>query len=228
MNCGFTIKHFKECIQLAKDKGYSIVPPIALPEPIDDKVIVLRHDIDWSVENAYELANIEYDLGICSAYYVYMHSPTYSTLSPKSMEMIRQIYGMGHEIGLHYDSRYSMSYEIDLLTRIHNKAIYSCSQHYPGATHKEDYQGILDVADLPLKYISDSGRNWREGCVCQWIGKKDKLQVLIHPEWWISESTNRIDGINKLYTGIQDSVAREMQQIKTDLVQYCKELNIPY
>jgi len=227
LKCGFTIKHFKECIQIAKDEGYSIVPPIGLTEE-QKKVMVLRHDIDWSIENAYEFANIEYDLGICSAYYVYMHSPTYSTLNPKSMEMIKQIYNMGHEIGLHYDSRYSMSYETDLLSRIHNKGIYSCSRHYPGFTNKEEYQGILDVADLDMKYISDSGRNWREGCLCQHIGKHKKMQVLIHPEWWVTDSTSRIDGVNKLFTSLQDGMARELQTIKQDLVTYCKELGITY
>jgi len=226
LKCGFTIQHFKECIELAKDKDYVIVPPVGLVE--QKKVIVLRHDIDWSVENAYELANIEYDLGVSAAYYVYMHSATYSALAPKSMSMIKQMYGMGHEIGLHYDSRYSMSFEMDILSRIHNKAIYSCSQHYPGETKPESYQGIIDCRDLELKYISDSGMNWREGCMCQWIGKKDKLQILVHPEWWVTNSTNRVDGINKLFVGIQDSMAREMQQIKQDLVTYCKDLGISY
>jgi len=226
VKCGFTIQHFKECIELAKDKDYSIVPPIGLLE--QDKVIVLRHDIDWSIENAYELANIEYDLGISAAYYVYMHSPTYSALAPKNMSMIRQMYGMGHEIGLHYDSRYSMSFEMDILSRIHNKAIYSCSQHYPGETKHEDYQGIVDCKDLDLKYISDSGMNWREKCMCNWIGKKDKLQILVHPEWWVSDSKDREDGLHKLYMSLEGEMVASMRTIKQDLVQYCKGLKVEY
>jgi len=226
LKCGFTLQHFKECIELAKDKDYAIVPPIGLLE--QKKVIVLRHDIDWSIENAYELANVEYDLGISSAYYVYMHSATYSALAPKNMSMIKQMYGMGHEIGLHYDSRYSMSFEMDILSRIHNKAIYSCSQHYPGETKPESYQGIVDCRDLELKYISDSGMNWREGCMCKWIGKKDKLQILVHPEWWVSDSINREDGLHKLYMSLEGELVAEMRSIKQDLVQYCKDLKIEY
>src|ERR1044072_7356215 len=99
LNCSFTLQHYKECIELAKDKGYSIIPVKDYDK--QKKVILLRHDIDFSLEYAYEFANIEYDLGVCSSYYVYLHSPTYNALSPKSMEMIKAMKDMGHEIGLH-------------------------------------------------------------------------------------------------------------------------------
>jgi hypothetical protein len=34
-----------------------------------------------------------------------------------------------------------------------------------------------------LKYISDSGRNWRQECMCHHIGVDDKMQILVHSEW---------------------------------------------
>ena len=226
MKCGFTLEHYKETIELAKDKGYEITPVTGYDE--QKKTIVLRHDVDWSLENAYELANIEYDLGVQSSYYIFMHSATYSALAPKSMAMIQQIYKMGHEIGLHYDSRYSLSHEIDLLTRIIGHAISSCSQHFIDATSKETYQGILDAADLDMKYISDSGRNWREGCLCTNIGKHKKMHVLIHPEWWVSDSTNRQDAVYKLWHSLQHALGRDMIDIKQMLYDYTKKLGIEY
>jgi hypothetical protein len=34
-----------------------------------------------------------------------------------------------------------------------------------------------------LKYISDSGRNWRQERMCHHIGVDDKMQILVHSEW---------------------------------------------
>jgi len=230
MNCGFTIKHYKEIIELARDSGYTIFSPLNHPygEDIPNKYIVLIHDIDWSLECAYELANIEYDLGIQSVYYVYLHAGTYNALAPKSMKMIREMRDMGHEIGLHYDSRYSLSHEVDILSKIAGKGIYSCSQHFFDATVKETYQGILDVSDMDLKYISDSGRNWREKCLCQNIDKHKKLRVLIHPEWWVTNSLSREDAVHKLWNQLQNSTIKEMQEIKVMLLDYTKSLGIKY
>ena len=222
MNCGFTLNHYKEIIELAKDEGYTITPTIGYLDELK-KPLLLRHDIDFSIEMAYEMANFEYDLGICSSYYVMLHSPTYNALAPDSIEMIRQMYKMGHEIGLHYDSRYSMSFETDILSRINMKAIYSYTQHAPGLTKKEEYQTLVDPNDLDLKYISDSGRNWREGCVCQHIGKDKKLHVLIHPVWWITESKDRQDAIHKLWLSFQDKTVKDVKDIKQLLYEYYRD-----
>jgi len=35
-----------------------------------------------------------------------------------------------------------------------------------------------------LKYISDSRRNRRQECMCHHIGVDDKMQILVHSEWW--------------------------------------------
>ena len=224
MNCGFTLNHYKEIIELARDKGYTITPVSGYDdELVNSKTIVLRHDIDFSLEFAYELASIEYDLGVPSSYYVLLHAETYNALSPKSIGMIESINGMGHEIGLHYDSRYSISHESDLINSIIKKGIYSYSQHAPGLTKKEEYQGLLDVRDIDAKYISDSGRNWREGCVCEHIGKEKKLHVLIHPEWWVTDSKSREDMLHQFFLSLLDKSVRDIREIKQLLYEYYRD-----
>jgi len=222
LNCGFTLNHYKEIIELAKDKGYTITSTTEYLEELK-KPLLIRHDIDFSIEYAYELANFEYDLGIKTSYYVYLHAPTYNTLAPDSMKMIEAIYKMGHEVGLHYDSRYSLSHESDIVSSIIKKGIYSYSQHAPGLTKKETYQGLTDTFDLDLKYISDSGRNWREGCVCQHIGKDKKLHVLIHPCWWVTNSKSREDMLHQFYLSLQDKAVGEIREIKQLLYEYYRD-----
>jgi len=222
LNCGFTLNHYKEIIELAKDEGYTITSTVQYLDGLK-KPLVLRHDIDFSIEMAYELANIEYDLGIQTSYYVYLHAPTYNALAPDSMKMIQAMHDMGHEIGLHYDSRYSMSHESDIISGIIRKGIYSYTQHAPGLTKKESYQALIDPFDLDLKYISDSGRNWREGCVCQHIGKDKRLHVLIHPVWWMTESKDREDALHKLWLSLQDKSVRDVKEIKQLLYEYYRD-----
>ena len=223
MNCGgFTTNHYKECIQLAQDKGYTIIP---IREYKDNKakvkkVILLRHDIDFSLQNAYELANIEYDLGVRSSYYLYLHSELYNALSPKSMEMLRQMVGMRHEIGLHYDSRYLLHCEGMIMHDLVSQKEMTYSQHWPASNTR--LKG--DVSELDMKYISDSGRNWREGCLCSHIGKEDKLHVSMHPEWYINEGADRWQAINNIYQSYESTLSRNMTDVRNMLVDYEKEV----
>ena len=227
MKCEFSLNHYREIIELAKDKGYKILP---IKKYVDSngKTLLLRHDIDFSLEYAYELANFEYDLGICSSYYVLLHAETYNALSPTSMTMIETIHRMGHEIGLHYDSRYSLSHESDILSSIIRKAIYSYAQHFPTGTKQEEYQGLLDVKSLnkDYKYLSDSGRNWRELCVCHHLekGKNKKLHICIHPEWWVTNSKTPEDMIHQLWLSLQNKTVRDIQEIKQMLYEYYRDI----
>src|ERR1051325_7969040 len=153
LNCSFTLQHYKECIELAKDKGYYFIRASDYKDQ-DEKIILMRHDIDFSLEYAYELANIEYDLGIFSNYYVYLHSPTYNALSPKGMEMIKQMKGMGHEIGWHGEGTNYLQDEDKILSQITGEGVKTWTFHLPGLT-KELSIGLDNPNDLKLKYISD-------------------------------------------------------------------------
>jgi hypothetical protein len=220
LHCAFTLDHYKEIIELAKDNSYLICPVKDYSN--QRKVILLRHDIDFSLEYAYELANVEYDLGVCSSYYVYLHSELYNALSPKSMGMLRAMKEMGHEIGLHYDSNHYMAFEDEMLRywlyQQDNKIdTLTMTQHFPASNKKMTY--FKDPNDLPIKYIADSGRNWREKCICQWIGKQDRLHVNIHPEWWVG-GIDRWDALNKMYQSYESSLARNMTDVRDMLRDY--------
>jgi hypothetical protein len=207
---------------MAKDKGIEIIPVKDYSE--QKKVILLRHDIDFSLEYAYELANFEYDLGIKSSYYVYLHAPTYNALSPKSMGMIRAMKGMGHEIGLHYDSRYNIEDEEIIVARIADTNCNSATQHFPASNGRIFGSVWIDPNDLKIKYISDSGRNWREKCLCSNIGKHDKLHVNMHPEWWCSNSNSREDMIKKLYLSQHATLQKDIEGIREMLSDYERDV----
>ena len=66
-----------------------------------DKFCIVRHDIEFSVDRALELANVESMFGINSTYTVQLRNNTYNALSEKNIESVREIRKLGHHIGLH-------------------------------------------------------------------------------------------------------------------------------
>ena len=65
------------------------------------KFCVLRHDIEFSIDRAYELAKVENELGVTSTYTVQVRNNTYNALSEKNIDLIKRIKDLGHHIGLH-------------------------------------------------------------------------------------------------------------------------------
>ncbi|HJH25353.1 MAG TPA: hypothetical protein C5S37_00965 [Methanophagales archaeon] len=62
----------------------------------NNKLVVLRHDIDRKCGNALRMAELEHELGIQSTYY--FRFPY--TFKP---EIIGKIHDLGHEVGYHYE-----------------------------------------------------------------------------------------------------------------------------
>jgi len=67
--------------------------------PTDKKICLLRHDVDYSIDQAVAMAEIEYDAQVKSSYYV-LHTATYYN-QPNFIERCRYLQDMGHEVGLH-------------------------------------------------------------------------------------------------------------------------------
>ncbi len=200
--CNFSLQHYFEVLNGAK-KNYDYIGPLKdlKTSKKKDRFIVLRHDVDISLEHALKIAKLEYDSELHSTFFVLLHSPFYNTLTKKSVSIISAILSMGHEIGLHYDTdflpkslknaRQQIKNEARILEDIIGQKIVSVTQHNPTTTTKLDSRlvgGFLDAMHNPLTknavYISDSVQNWRKGCMCNHVGKIPKLQVLTHPIWW--------------------------------------------
>jgi hypothetical protein len=213
LNCDFSYKHYFETLNIAK-KTYEILP-IGKYENCKkiDNFILLRHDIDFSLDAALELAKLESKNKIFSTYYILLHSNFYNALSETGKKFIKKISSLGHEIGLHYDTNFlssnqeeaknQLEYELSILSSITNKKILTAVAHNPSLNSNSKFQlpeNIIDPMSKKLLndtlYISDSTQNWRNKCMCAHINNKSKLQILTHPIWWSKESSNRIQNMN--------------------------------
>ena len=63
---------------------------------------ILRHDIDFSVEVALEMAKTEKKIGIFSTYFFMMSNSLYNIISKKP-GYNKKIRDMGHKVSLHFD-----------------------------------------------------------------------------------------------------------------------------
>ncbi len=213
--CAFSLHHYKDMLLHAQKLGYRFITlsetgakELAMREAnANAKIIVLRHDIDIAPVHALEFAKIEHMLGIRASYFILLHEPTYNPFDTKHFDILRQIMQLGHEIGLHYEARFfeqrgidpylGIAQDMHILTKAlrcitPEYSVRSISQHNPASAKVYgQLQKIAvdayhpDLINGIYKYLSDSGRSWREGCLCQHLGKQDKLHVLIHPVWWM-------------------------------------------
>lgn len=197
----FTYDAYRGLLALLQQKGYGL-SNYHNWESVSHSV-VLRHDIDYSIDSAVRLGQLEYDLGVQSTYFVLLRTDFYNPASQHSLNMLRSLQSMGHEIGLHFDEKAypegtqeetvkRILKERDILERILETPVTTVSMHRPSkATLEADLQipGMVNSYGKTFfhdfKYLSDSRRHWREP-VLEIIrsGEYERLHILTHAFWY--------------------------------------------
>ena len=210
----FTYAAYRELITLLKNEGYRFCG--YFDHVGNDKRVILRHDIDYCVEQAVKLARVEQEMGVSSTYFVLLRTDFYNPASKRTLDMVRQIHDMGHEVGLHFDEvAYQgcsaeelpalIHYEAKLLGDICGFPIRSFSMHRPNQlTLAKDLQveGLVNSYGeeffRQFKYLSDSRRNRREPVLdIVRSGEYDKLHILTHAFWYGDEEETIGDAIGR-------------------------------
>ncbi|MFZ4522763.1 MAG: hypothetical protein ACOYNC_13720 [Bacteroidales bacterium] len=79
------------------DEGFSFTPLSGFTEGSGKKTVILRHDVDRLPANSLATARLEHESGISGSYYFRIVPESYDEW------VIREISGIGHEIGYHYE-----------------------------------------------------------------------------------------------------------------------------
>jgi len=171
-----------------------------------DKGLIVRHDVDWSIETAYELFLIEKDIGVISTYYLLLTSELYNPFSKRSRAMIEEMLTNGFEIGIHFDiTAYSsrdndellgyMQREIDMFDRLYDYKIESYSMHGPSLTNVYlKNHNMIDAYNPSIFnndcYISDSSFSFRGKNPYEFVemSKQGLVQFLTHPDQYFSKN----------------------------------------
>lgn len=197
----FTYSAYRELLSLLKAEQYRFCGYFDYEG--SDKRVILRHDIDYSVERAVKMAELEHNEGVKSTYFVLLRTDFYNPASRRIQDMLRQIHALGHEVGLHFDEvAHSgcapedlprlIQQEADLLGDLCGLPIRCFSMHRPNQlTLAKDLkvEGLVNSYGQEFfrnfKYLSDSRRNWREPVVdIIQSGEYNQLHILTHAFWY--------------------------------------------
>jgi hypothetical protein len=215
----FSPDAYRSLLRALSERGYR--PGRFDGAPVTGRTILLRHDIDLSIDAAMPISRIEADEGWLSTYYVLVSSDLYNPGSAASRALLSEIAGMGHEIGLHFDSSlYAKieSGELDVaaleraavsecatLSNAIGREVASISFHRPVT----QLQGLdRDFAGRPhsyqpryfreIDYCSDSGGRWKHGHPLDRaaVAAGQPMQLLTHPIWWSRAGANIPDKVD--------------------------------
>jgi hypothetical protein len=178
--CAFDLDHYRELLVAAERGGYRFADFSRDPEPGD---LILRHDVDLSLEAAVELAELEADAGVRATYFLMTESVFYNLASAAGEATIATLRSVGHAIGLHaVYPRAELDDRFDPVVAWHNPDPEYMSEPIPGAANAMEPRFFS-----PDTYRSDSNASWRSGCPHEALaaGEFERLQLLTHPEIWV-------------------------------------------
>jgi hypothetical protein len=207
MEGSFTYDYWGEFLARASDRGYAAVSLLRFTELEDPgRVVILTHDVDYSLNGVSELAAVEAEAGASATYFVRVTGGDYNPFSHAARRLFKQVAALGHEIGLHFhqaavtlgldsDQRSSVAWQKAALESALDVAIRSMSIH-GSWTVPPDIFGF-DATGLGIenyehagrfhdgfRFLMDGGATWPEMWPHEALDRFEKLHILAHPEWW--------------------------------------------
>lgn len=183
----------------------------------EDGELLLRHDVDISLEHAVTVANADADMGFQSTFFLLLTTEFYNVLSAAGRTAVKRIVSLGHEIGLHFDvTSYSeaeleseVARECEILEDISGESIRVIAPHRPTATCQQflgrpgRFAGRLQAYApeffIQTGYVSDSAGSWSYGSPLEHPSFKRgaALQMLTHPYLWAAPGNTQPEKIHR-------------------------------
>jgi hypothetical protein len=161
-----------------------------------DKAFLMRHDVDFDIELAYEMALIEKNCGIVSTFFILTTCESYNVLSKHNSTLLQKIVAMGHEVGLHFDPTLypgeflgnAATKEAWILAHATKQDVRSVSLHNPSVYNEfplfDNFHNAYDPRVFnDDTYIADSRMVFRNKNPFNWLQKvkENTVQILLHP-----------------------------------------------
>ena len=180
MACAFTLDHYREILRAAREGGYRFAGFDGPPAHGD---LLLRHDVDLSLEAALAMAELETEENATTTYLLMTRSVFYNLASREGEAALGRLRALGHRVGLHAVYPHAdLDERFDRVVAWHNPEPAYMSAPIDGAVNVME-ETYFD----PATYRSDSNHRWRSGCPHEELraGAFPWLQLLVHPEIWV-------------------------------------------
>jgi hypothetical protein len=223
----FTYHNYERLLNHIKDLGYIIGTFRDFQET--GPYVVLRHDVDYSLLKARDMAKLDHSLGISATYLVLLTSPYYNAITSENIQLIKEITELGNEIGLHYDCRGFQGLSVnERITRIQRLIsvleshtglkVQTVGEHKAAEANIELHlQGYIDVFDpkfvRDIAYVRDSAMIINIPNPFEFFRQNSRVQLLVHPIWWHSEGKTLIQVFDYMKSLINSNAE---QTLKSD------------
>jgi hypothetical protein len=211
MTCGFTLDHYRELLRAARDGGYRWAFFDREPQDGD---LLLRHDVDLSLDAALRMAELEAEEGAAATYFLMTESVFYNLASSEGRTTLERLRELGHRVGLHAvwpnaprDERF------DPVVAWHNPDPDYMSEPVAAAVNV-----MAEPWFAPETYRSDSNQRWRHGCPHGELaaGSFAWLQLLTHPEIWVYPGETMAETMHTMLDAERD---RRTDQLRADRIE---------
>ena len=205
---------YKEYVSIIENiiNNYNVVDYTDVNENTKSFAII-RHDIEFSLYRALNLAKIDHTLGIKSSFFVQLRNNCYNALSKENLDILNEISKLGHHIGAHINTSNLTStdekelhkfilQDIITLEKYTSIKIDRFSFHSPTKNQLKKpikIPNIINAYDnlyfhyfdgknptkLNVLYLADSNHQWKWGnpTVNNFASNK-KLHINFHPFSW--------------------------------------------
>ena len=197
MKLKFTYKNYDKILKKIKLSKKIILFSEYLNNNKKKNFLILRHDIEYFLDAALDLAIIEKKNNIKSTFF-FQTTSKYNIFEESQYHKTKRINALGHEFGIHYDADFLkknkinlkeaiilMKEKIEIFFKIKIKAI-SC--HRPKKFYFDPkIKGIMNAYNKnfleEVKYISDSQQVFRND-LDEVLDNFDKIHFLVHDYTW--------------------------------------------
>jgi hypothetical protein len=210
MSCTFDFAHYGELLDAARAGGYRFA--FFEGEPREGTVL-LRHDVDLSLDAALRLAELEAEAGAQATYFLMTESVFYNLASAEGTAALERLRALGHRVGLHaVHPDATLDGRFDPVLAWHN----------PDAEYMHEPVGsAINVMQepwfSPATYRSDSNQRWRSGCPHEELraGAFPWLQLLTHPEIWAYPGETMGETMHAMLEAERE---RRVEQLRADRI----------
>jgi hypothetical protein len=179
MSFDFTLAKLSDLYSAIIDSGYQILRFIEYLENTKySKIVLLRHDVDNKITNAFKIAVLENSIGIKATFYIRYRKDLFKEA------IINRIADMGHEIGYHYEDLSLAKGNFKKAISLFENKLAAFRHLYPVKTicmhgspisnwdnrllwEEYDYRNFgivgepyLDINFNNVLYLTDTGRRW--------------------------------------------------------------------
>lgn len=198
----YRLDSYERLLRSFQAAGYTFSPFDAAEPPAEGEIL-LRHDVDLSIDRALAMAERERALGVCSTYCILLSAPVYDLTRPRNVRALQRISKLGHELALHFDSHSywaadtepsgesiaaKVTDELAALGRLIDEEPSTASFHIPPSwVLDRGFEGFTNTYAPPffsdIDYRSDSSQKW---VAAEPFPDElpETLQLLVHPGLW--------------------------------------------